>query len=108
MNPNKFYKSKIGLILTLICMTIFEWIATKFDKHLLEVTKMSTPSILLVESIILITIFIFVFIFSNDTRNKLFKDLNSLSYLELFLFYIITGLGIANSFLQVNLDYLML
>jgi hypothetical protein len=102
MNPNKFYKSKIGLILTLICMTIFEWIATKFDKHLLEVTKMSTPSILLVEAIILITIFIFVFIFSNDTRNKLFKDLNSLSYLELFLFYIITGLGIALAFL-INL-----
>ena len=102
MNPNKFYKSKIGLILTVICMTIFGWIATKFDKHLLEVTKMSTPSILLVEAIILITIFLFVFIFSNETRNKLFKDLNSLSYLELFLFYIITGLGIALAFL-INL-----
>lgn len=102
MNPNKFYKSKIGLILTVICMTIFGWIATKFDKHLLEVTKMSTPSILLVEAMILITIFLFVFIFSNETRNKLFKDLNSLSYLELFLFYIITGLGIALAFL-INL-----
>ena len=101
-NNNKFYKSKIGLILTVICMAIFGWIATKFDKHLLEVTKMSTPSILLVEAMILITIFLFVFIFSNETKNKLFQDLNNLSYVELFLFYLITGLGIALAFL-VNL-----
>lgn len=102
MNNNTFYKSKIGLIVTVICMAIFGWITTKFDKHLLEVTKMSTPSILLVEAIILITIFLFVFIFSNETKNKLFQDLNNLSYVELFLFYLITGLGIALSFL-VNL-----
>ena len=44
MNLSTFYKSKTGLIITVICMTIFGWIATKFDKHLLEVTKMSTPS----------------------------------------------------------------
>ena len=99
MNYDQFYKSKTGLILTVSCMTIFGWIATKFDKHLLQVTKMSTPSILLVEAIILITIFLFIFIFSNQTRNKLFQDLNNLSYMELFLFYLITGLGIALSFL---------
>ena len=102
MNLNNFYKSKTGLILTVICMTIFEWIAIKFDKHLLQVTKISTPSVLLVEAIILITIFLFIFIFSNESRNRLFEDLNKLSYIELFLFYIITGLGIMLAFL-VNL-----
>ena len=102
MNLNNFYKSKTGLILTVICMTFFGWIATKFDKHLLQVTKISTPSVLLVEAIILITIFLFIFIFSNESRNRLFEDLNKLSYIELFLFYIITGLGIMLAFL-VNL-----
>ena len=99
MNLSSFYTRKTGLIITVICMTIFGWIATKFEKHLLEVTKMSTPSILLVEAIILITIFLFIFIFSNETRNRLFEDLDNLSYIELFLFYIITGLGIALAFL---------
>lgn len=102
MSLNQFYKSKTGLIVTVICMTIFGWVATKFDKHLLEVTKISTPSILIVEAIILITIFLFVFIFSNQTRDRLFEDLDKLSYIEFFLFYLITGLGIALAFL-VNL-----
>tara|TARA_Y100000389_G_scaffold177636_2_gene190100 strand:+ start:5571 stop:5990 length:420 start_codon:yes stop_codon:yes gene_type:complete len=83
-------------------MTIFQWIATKFDKHLLQVTKISTPSVLLVEAIILITFFLFIFIFSNESRNRLFEDLNKLSYIEMFLFYLITGLGIMLAFL-VNL-----
>ena len=65
-------------------------IATKYDKTTDEVvTKNKMKVELLIE----------LQKHGVETRNRLFEDLDNLSYIELFLFYIITGLGIALAFL---------